>query len=145
MYCSHHDVNFICESKVCLDVSSLKKVYIYSEYLKSLTRVVILAQQHQCQTSTRATFNEIIADHFKDIKADLYKVHGLVNCSLHQLLDVPLLLVRELMWVAARTARTSTIRRCQLVVVLPGAVCHQVGVVGWGGVGDCPVLGVSCK
>ena len=90
-------------------------------------------------------FNKIIADHFKDIKVDLDKVHGLVNCSLHQLLDVPLLLVCELLWVAAGAARTSAVRRCQLVVVLPGAVSHQVGIVGWGGVGDCPVLGVSCK
>ena len=55
-------------------------------------------------------------------------MHG----GLHQLLDVLLLLVGELMWVAA-------VRGCQLVVVLPGAVCHQVGVVGWGGVGYRPV------
>ena len=57
-------------------------------------------------------------------------MHG----GLHQLLDVLLLLVGELMWVAARAARSSAVRGCQLVVVLPGAVCHQVGVVGWGGV-----------
>ena len=62
-------------------------------------------------------------------------MHG----GLHQLLDVLLLLVGELMWVAARAARSSAVRGCQLVVVLPGAVCHQVGVVGRRGVGYRPV------
>ena len=66
-----------------------------------------------------------------------------MHCGLHLLLDVSLLLVRELMRVATGAARTSPVRRCQLVVVLPGAVSHQVGVVGWGGVGDRPVLGKS--
>ena len=60
----------------------------------------------------------------EEIIADLDKVHRLVHSGLHQLLDVPLLLVGEFMWVAARAARTSTVRGCQLVVVLPGAVCH---------------------
>ena len=62
--------------------------------------------------------------YFQEIKASLNKVHRLVHSGLYQLLDVLLLLVRELMWVAARAARTSTIRGCKLVVMLPRAIGH---------------------
>ena len=55
---------------------------------------------------------------------NLDKVHGLRHSGLHQLLDVPFLLVRELVWAAARAARTSTVRSCKLVVMLPRAIGH---------------------
>ena len=68
----------------------------------------------------------------------LDEIHGLCNSRLHQLLDLPLLLVREIMWTASRATRTSAVRGCELVVVLPRSVCHQVRVVGGGGVGHRP-------
>ena len=68
----------------------------------------------------------------------LDKIHGLCNSCLDKLLDVPLLLVREVVWTASRATRTSAVRGCKLVVVLPRSVCHQVRVVGRGGVGHRP-------
>ena len=63
-----------------------------------------------------------------------------MHSRLHQLLDVLLLLVGELMWVAARAARTSAVRGCKLIVMLPGAVGHKVSVVGWCWVGYRPKM-----
>ena len=68
----------------------------------------------------------------------LDKIHGLCNSCLDELLDVLLLLVREVVWTASRAARTSAVRGCELVVMLPRSVCHQVRVVGGGGVGHRP-------
>ena len=68
----------------------------------------------------------------------LDKIHGLCNSCLDKLLDISLLLVREVVWTASRATRTSTVRSCELVVVLPRSVCHQVRVVGGGGVGHRP-------
>ena len=69
---------------------------------------------------------------------NLDKIHGLCNSSLDKLLNIPLLLVRKVVWTTSRAARTSAVRSCELVVVLPRSVCHQVRVVGGGGVGHRP-------
>ena len=68
----------------------------------------------------------------------LDKIHGLCNSCLDKLLDISLLLLREVVWTASRATRTFAVRSCELVVVLPRSVCHQVSVVGGGGVGHRP-------
>ena len=68
----------------------------------------------------------------------LDKIHGLCNSRFDKLLDLPLLLVSEVVWTASRATRTSAVRGCELIVVLPRSVCHQVSVVGGGGVGHRP-------
>ena len=67
-----------------------------------------------------------------------HKVHGLLDGGLHQLLDLLLDFVGQVMRRAARPTGTSPVAGSQFVVVLPGSLRHQVGVVGGGGVRDCP-------
>ena len=65
-----------------------------------------------------------------------HEVHCLLDTLLHKFLDVPLLVLRQLI---ERTPRSgSSIVAGQLVVVLPRPVRHEVGVVGGGGVGHSP-------
>ena len=58
--------------------------------------------------------------------------------GLHQGLDVPPLLVGEVVGRAAGAHRAAAVRGSQLVVVLARAVRHEVRVVGGGGVGHGP-------
>ena len=68
----------------------------------------------------------------------LDEVHGVVDGGLHQGLDVPPLLVGEVVGRAAGAHGAAAVGGRQLVVVLARAVRHEVGVVGGGGVGHGP-------
>ena len=70
---------------------------------------------------------------------DSDKVHVLADPGLESLLDVPPVRLAELETAcAARAGAAPVTSSGQVVVMLPGSVSHQVGVVGRGGVGDRP-------
>ena len=68
----------------------------------------------------------------------LDKIHGLLNAFLDDLLDLNPLRLGELQAGGAAGAGAATVAAGQVVVVLPGPVSNQVGVVGGGGVGHGP-------
>ena len=68
----------------------------------------------------------------------LDKIHGLLNAFLDDLLDLNPLRLGKLQAGGAASAGAATVAAGQVVVVLPGPVGHQVGVVGGGGVGHGP-------
>ena len=63
-----------------------------------------------------------------------HEIHTVFDSFLHEFLDLNLVILRQVVSPAA--GHRSLLGTGQLVVVLPGPVRHQVGVVGGGGVGD---------
>ena len=66
------------------------------------------------------------------------EVHVLADPGLQDLLDLDPLLLAELDTARTASAGAAPVRPGQVVVMLPGPVGHQVGVVGGGGVGHGP-------
>ena len=66
------------------------------------------------------------------------KIHGLLHALLQDLLDLDPLLLGELHAAGTASAGAATVRPGQVVVMFPGSVGHQVGVVGGGGVRHRP-------
>jgi len=66
-----------------------------------------------------------------------HEIHGVLHSSLSFVnhLDIVLLILAQVRTSGHRSIVTIV---CQLVVMTPGPVCHQVGVVSGGGIGDCP-------
>ena len=77
-------------------------------------------------------------DPFKTAGNDSDKVHGFLHSPLQDLLDLDPLLLGELHTACTAGAGAAPVSPGQVVVMLPGPLSHQVGVVGGGGVGDGP-------
>ena len=67
-----------------------------------------------------------------------HEIHTVFDSFLHEFLDFILVILRQVVTPAAAAGHGSLLGAGQLVVVLPGPVRHQVGVVGGGGVGNSP-------
>ena len=73
------------------------------------------------------------------------KIHGFLHSLLQDLLDLDPLRLGEPHAAGAAGAGAAAVRPGEVVVMLPGPVSHQVGVVGGGGVGDRPGQSSPCR
>ena len=71
-----------------------------------------------------------------DVNLTSHEIHAVLDPLFHQFLDFQLLVLGQVVASAAR--HRPLLEAGELVVVLPGPVRHQVGVVGGGGVGNSP-------
>ena len=72
----------------------------------------------------------------RDYQKKLDKIHRLLHPLLQDLLNPDPLRLRQPGTAGTPRTGSSTVRSGQVIVMLPGPVGHQVGVVGGGGEGD---------